>query len=210
MSELNINASSMSGTNSLSSNDGAKQTNKQTNEPSIFMHKDSNNNNIVDAEDFGGNEAVVEIVQRNGWLGKAWDAVGEALNLLLKHVSTDKKDTKSVEDVLNSMVENVDLNNYSEVTAVLTAIGNEASRKGSIGYDSEKRDAYYQKLFKGNFESYDMYRDGGSKEIKLKDGTIIYQNFSMSSPRNERGQFTVTKPDGTVEYYNDEGKPIEK
>ena len=174
------------------------------------MHKDSNGNSIVDTDDFGGNEAITEIVERNGWLGKAWESVGEAINLLLKHVSTDKNETGSVEDVLDSMIENVDLNNYSEVTALLTAIGNETHRTGSIGNDTEKLNAYYEKLFGENFVSFDMYRDGGSKEIQLTDGTVIYQNFNMSGPREDYGIFEITKPDGTLEYYNDEGKRIEK
>ena len=206
MTGLKINSLSIPGTNTVPS----AKTTQETDEPSIFMHKDRDGDNIVDADDFGGNEAVIEIVQRNGWLGKAWDVVGNALNLILKHVSTDKNTTQSVEDVLHSMVTNIDLNNYSEVTAVLTAIGNEATRKGSIGNNPEKLNEYYKTLFKDNFKSFDLYRDGGSKEIRLNDGTIIYQNFSIGGPINERGHFTVTKPDGTVEYYNDEGIPKQK
>lgn len=149
------------------------------------------------------------MIERNGWLNKDWDVAGEALNRLLGRVSADIAANSTIDDVLDAIVKNVDLNNYAEITAALTAIGNEAISKGSIGpYNTEKRNEYYQRLFKGNFENIKTFRDGGSKEIKLKDGTTIYQNFAASSPRNERGHYTVTKPDGSIEKYDDEGKFI--
>ena len=119
------------------------------------------------------------------------------------NLTINKNNTNSVNETLDSIIDNVDLNNYSEITSAITTIEEEVQTSGT-----QKRDAYYQRLFKGNFEKFDMYRDGGSIEIWLKDGTAIYQNFKIGSPKSELGKYSVRKPDGTVEYYNNNGKPI--
>ena len=117
----------------------------------------------------------------------------------------NKNIANSVDGNLDSIIDNVDLNNYSEVTAAITAI-----EKEIINNNPQKRDEYYQRLFNGNFERFDIYRDGGSKEITLKDGTIIYQNLRIGSSTAELGRYRITKPNGTIEYYNNNGKLIKK
>ena len=62
-------------------------------------------------------------------------------------------------------------------------------------------------LFGGKLERFDTYRDGGSREYFLKDGTKIYRDNGIGS--KERGFTTITRPDGTVEKYNTEGVKVE-
>ena len=51
-----------------------------------------------------------------------------------------------------------------------------------------------------------LLRDGGSFEVTLQDGTVIYQDkeFMLGD-----GSVSITKPDGTVEKYSRDGERVE-
>ncbi len=55
-----------------------KETTQEVKQQSIFS--DKNGNNIVDAEDFENNEALLSIVKNAGWLNNTWDEVGKFIN----------------------------------------------------------------------------------------------------------------------------------
>ena len=156
---------------------------------------------------------MLEFVKHNQWFGREWSEVGKALNLLLQNVSADKNESNSIKSILNTLVEKADKNSHSEITSILTAIWNESNNRNINVYE---RDRLLQTLFgqdadgQPKFVHCDTLRDGGTKEITLRDGTSIVQNFSADSPREHRGKFIYTNPDGTKEYYDDEGIPTEK
>lgn len=178
-----------------------------------YIYGDKDGNGKVSRGDFYGNEAVLEFVKHNQWFGREWSEVGKALNLLLQNVSADKNESNSIKSILNTLVEKADKNSHSEITSILTAIWNESNNRNINVYE---RDRLLQTLFgqdadgQPKFVHCDTLRDGGTKEITLRDGTSIVQNFSADSPREHRGKFIYTNPDGTKEYYDDEGIPTEK
>ena len=178
-----------------------------------YVYGDLDGNGKVSAADFYGNQAVIKFVTNNQWYGKNWSDVGQALNLLMQNISADKEESDSLKSILNTLVEKADSNNHSEVTSILTAIRNESVNRN---ISTEERDNLLRTLF-GNdtngqprFVRYDTLRDGGTTEITLSDGTFIVKNLNADSPREHRGKFTYTNPDGTKEYFDDEGIPTEK
>lgn len=59
--------------------------------------------------------------------------------------------------------------------------------------------------FGENLEKVDTYRDGGSLQITLKDGTTIAMNNKMMVGD---GSITIQKPDGTTEKYTRDGEKV--
>lgn len=59
--------------------------------------------------------------------------------------------------------------------------------------------------FGENLETVDTYRDGGSLQIKLKDGTTIAMNNRI---KVGDGSITIQKPDGTIEKYTRDGEKV--
>ncbi len=152
-----------------------------------FQYGDKNNDSKITADDFDNNEALVELAEKQGWLNEDWNSNSEAVNLLLKHVNPNKDVTKTIDDIKKQVIENADMQNYSEVTSALQI----ASPEELFGEE--------------NIEYSTMYRDGGSIRIDLKDGTNMFQHNQMGLSENERGKWYILKADGTAEYYYKDG-----
>ncbi len=178
-----------------------------------YVYGDLDGDGKVSKADFYGNKAVIKFVTNNHWYGKNWSDVGQALNLLMQNLPADKEESDSIKSILKTLVEKADSNNHSEVTSILTAIRNESAYRS---ISPEERNNFLRTLFgndangQARFVRYDVLRDGGTIEITLNDGSSIVQNFSAKSPREHIGKFIYTNPDGTKEYFDDEGIPIEK
>ena len=200
-----------SGVSGLSGNCGSipekqqrvEQESNQNNK-SIFLYKDKDGDEHVNAADFDNNQALINIADHNGWLNKTWENVGESLNRLLKFVNPEK--IQSEIDVLNEMVENIDSANEGDVAATLTALGNELY-KHTI--NDEQYDNYIKAIFKDNLLTHGVYR--GGRHTDLKDGTTIEQHSKLPSLNGMIGDNNVVfkHPDGTETTYTDEGKKIE-
>ena len=197
--------------------DGNKIENKKTEQTKDangkYVYGDRDGNGKVSEADFYDNKAVIQFVKNNYWFNKNWSEVGQALNLLMQNISADKEESKSIKSILNTLVEKADGNSHSEITSILTAIRNERNKRN---ISVEERDNFLRTLF-GNdangqprFVRYDTLRDGGTVEITLRDGSFIVQNFNANGPREHVGKFKYTNPDGTKEYFDDEGIPVEK
>lgn len=105
---------------------------------------------------------------------------------------------------IKELVSEYDINNGSDVTKALNVLDENISRGNREG--SQIYDMAISNLFSGKLERFDTFRDGGSREYLLKDGTKIYRDNGFGS--KERGFTTITRPDGTVEKYNTEGVKV--
>ena len=98
-----------------------------------------------------------------------------------------------------------DINNGADLAKAFNVLDENISKGNSEGV--QIYDMAISNLFGGKLERFDTYRDGGSREYFLKDGTKIYRDNGIGS--KERGFTTITRPDGTVEKYNTEGVKVE-
>lgn len=115
---------------------------------------------------------------------------------MLKNISP--KDADSSYDFVSLMADRCDIKDGSNLSSVLVAIHNERLRP-------EQQEALYKKLFKNEYSKYDMYRDGGSLEFKLKNGEKVFINKRLG----DRGHYcwvVISHKDRTKEVYNDEGE----
>lgn len=67
--------------------------------------------------------------------------------------------------------------------------------------------AFEKILGKGQVIDIDTYRDGGSQEFTLQDGTVVYLDNEIGG--NEVGYITVTHADRTVEKFKPDGTKVE-
>lgn len=165
------------------------------------IFKDLNDDGIIDREDFKNNNALIDLIEKNCWLGEKWNKYGNAINKLLKSFNLESKEEGK--DAINKIVQNCDIKNGSEVTLAINAIYNELSD------NPDELEAAIKKLFGEQFERMDTYRDGGSLEIKLKDGSSIYMDYSINSMMSgSAGSSTITHADGNEENFDVDGNPI--
>ncbi len=110
-----------------------------------------------------------------------------------------KEQAQQLEDI-NSKIAEYKPDKGADITKALNTITEEAE-------SDNLEEIAVSKFFKGQIERVDTYRDGGSKEYTLKDGTVIYHDNAIGG--SEVGFVTITHPDGTKEKYNPEGKKVE-
>ena len=70
-----------------------------------------------------------------------------------------------------------------------------------------RKQAFEKILGKQQIFRVETYRDGGSTEWYLKNGTIVFLDNSISS--SEVGYITVYHPNGTEEKFNTDGVKVE-
>jgi len=80
-------------------------------------------------------------------------------------------------------------------------------RCGNMEGLEDWNNAFEKILGKGQVVHTSTYRDGGSKEFKLQDGTKVYLNNRIGG--NEIGYITVTHADGSVEKFKPDGTKVE-
>lgn len=102
-------------------------------------------------------------------------------------------------DNINSKISEYKPDSGSDITKALNTIAEEAANENL-------EDIAVSKFFKGQIKQVNTYRDGGSKEYTLKDGTVIYHDNAIGG--KEVGFVTITHPDGRKEKYNDKGELI--
>ena len=76
----------------------------------------------------------------------------------------------------------------------------------SEGFNEESVNEFFRNSYGVNVVNVNLLRDGGSFEVTLQDGTVIYQDkeFMLGD-----GSISITKPDGTVEKYSRDGERVE-
>lgn len=97
-----------------------------------------------------------------------------------------------------------DGSNGAELSKFMNTARNKLPIGGKAGSEEFKR--VINDAFGENLDRVDTYRDGGSLDISLKDGTRIYMNNKFMSGD---GSVTITKPDGTVIKYSSDGEIVE-
>ncbi|MCM1004576.1 MAG: hypothetical protein NC408_09595 [Candidatus Gastranaerophilales bacterium] len=178
-----------------------KNTENKEPEYNNSIFKDSNNDGIINEEDFQNNKTLIGIIDRNGWLGEKWSEFGNAVNKLLKSFNAESKEDG--QEISSKIVENRDIKNGSELTLTINALRNEATFE-NISWDDFNNTV--KNLFGDQLQQLDVLRDGGSLKITLKDGTKIEIDYSMFS--EEQGFSTITKPDGSTERFDSDGNSI--
>lgn len=118
-----------------------------------------------------------------------------------QEISKQKADSAKLNQ-LKVMVKDYDITNGSDLAKAINILRHASSKDDSSIYDSA-----VQSLFKGQIKNVDTYRDGGSREYTLNDGTVVYHDNDFSG--DEIGFVTITHPDGTKEKYNPKGEKVE-
>ncbi len=108
-------------------------------------------------------------------------------------------------DEIGKLIADYDISKGSDLTKALTTIDANISAGNKDGY--ELYNAAISKLFNGQLVNTNVYRDGGSREYTLKDGTKIFHDNRIFGEEN--GFVTITRPDGSVEKYNPEGEKVQ-
>lgn len=174
-------------------------TKEQSFNNTIF--NDLNNDGIIGREDFKNNSALIDLVEKNCWLGEKWNEYGNAINKLLKSFNLESKEEGR--DAINKIIQNCDTKNGSELTLTLNAIHNE------LGENPDDLKEAIKNLFGEQFKRVDVYRDGGSLEIRLQDGSSIYMDYSISGMMSgTAGSSTIKQADGKEEKFDADGNPI--
>lgn len=76
----------------------------------------------------------------------------------------------------------------------------------SEGFNIDSAKEFFENTYNVTASDINLLRDGGSIEIKLSDGTVIYQDNAFMTGD---GSVTITKPDGAVEKYSRDGERSE-
>ncbi len=76
----------------------------------------------------------------------------------------------------------------------------------SEGFNEASVNEFFGHSYGVNVVDVNLLRDGGSFEVTLQDGTVIYQDKAFMTGD---GSVSITKPDGTVEKYSRDGERVE-
>ena len=96
--------------------------------------------------------------------------------------------------------------NYKENGVNIYTGADLARMFNSEGFNEESVNEFFGNSYGVNVVDVNLLRDGGSLEVKLQDGTVIYQDNAFMTGD---GSVSITKPDGTVEKYSRDGERVE-
>lgn len=121
-----------------------------------------------------------------------------------EEIKNMKKASQKLESV-RQMIADFDVTTGTGLTQALNTIDEIIDRGDEEGL--KLYDMSVSNLFNGQLERFDTYRDGGSREYILKDGTKVFHDNKIFGEEN--GYVTITHPDKTVEKYTPEGERVE-
>ncbi len=105
---------------------------------------------------------------------------------------------------LNDLVSEYDISNGSDLTKALNTLRQNCKVGNPEGM--QLFESATSALFKGQLKNVETYRDGGSRNYILKDGTEIYHDYRSGS--SNKGSVTITNTDGSIIQYNREGEKV--
>ena len=105
---------------------------------------------------------------------------------------------------LNDLVSEYDISNGSDLTKALNTLRQNCNVSNPEGM--QLFESATSALFKGQLKDVRTYRDGGSRNYILKDGTEIYHDYKSGS--SNKGSVTITNTDGSIIQYNREGEKV--
>lgn len=122
----------------------------------------------------------------------------EEMNNLVNNTKEQAKDIKAYDD--NGRVNGAE---WAKAIKIIKSNISWGSREGLQTWEA----AFENILGQGQVVHTSTYRDGGSTEWTLADGTKVYLDNNCS--RNEIGYVTVTHPDGSKEKFKPDGTKVE-
>ena len=164
-----------------------------------YNYKDNEIDNFVGYDDKGNMNLYIEYEN-----GKSVRATGYNDGYIVNEEYDANENLKNRTISYTGDIPSYDDGNMAEISKTMNDARNKLPVGGKEG--SEAFDEVISKIFGDNLKSIDTMRDGGSLEIRLNDGSMIYMDnqFLVGD-----GSLTITKPDGTKEKYSSEGQKTE-